>query len=683
MSEALEKIREVRNLENPKLKPSPYLKKYYTDEYGDQNEIHIRDYQIRGIMNLCMVPRTILADQTGLGKTLQLLTSIAYIWVKEPNYIPIIITKKSSLYQWAAEVNKFMQNMEAVVVDGEPYQRHLIYEDFFLGFGTDNKRLLMLTYDMLLKDIERTVIKNKENKPSLEIRKQLAKEKEKLKQLEDQFQKEKSLFQIYFDNRPSTHEYLRSVFTNTQIVQPVDWNLSDDERLRSFLKIKTSFNEAKQIITDLKNQIAPPKEVPGLIDYVKELLVNNSEARFIFVLDEAHTIKNYRGKIHAAAEQIAAMSERVVAMTATPVKNRLMEFFSIFRVIQPSLFPQISKFQNEFCVTKLQSIKGNRKVPIVIGYKNLDRFVQVIEPYYLSRKKQEVAKELPQLINRELICVLSDEQEELYDIAEMGLLNKNFDDEENTVLSSLVMVQQAANAPQLLSNDENKPFEGTSTKVEVIIDNLLNELEGTKTIIFSRFEKMISLLGSELGKNQIKYVRITGKENTAKERLEAMNRFQDGKSGVDVILITTAGSESINLQAAEHIIFIDSPWSMGDYIQLIGRAIRIGSKHKAVVATHLIAKKKSGKNTIDHHVLKILRQKKKLIDKVAGESLEGGLEFQKEMQISDLFNAIKNDANPNQNQNQMKKIHSTTTKKSKLKETTPSIVTLDVDFSDI
>ena len=117
------------------------------------------------------------------------------------------------------------------------------------------------------------------------------------------------------------------------------------------------------------------------------------------------------------------------------------------------------------------------------------------------------------------------------------------------------------------------------------------------------------------------------------------------ESGVNVILITTAGSESINLHSAEHMIFFDSPWSWGDYLQIIGRMIRIGSVHTSVVATHLLAQKKDGKKTIDQHVIKALRSKKHLADKVAGDNLPGGLKFTQDMGAMDIFHEIRSGRN--------------------------------------
>lgn len=689
MQDVITKIREIRALESPELKPSPYLRETYVDEYGDRCPVVLRNYQKSGIMNMLMVPRFLLGDDCGLGKTLEVLNTVGYVWLKEPEYIPIVIAKKSALHQWGTEVKRFLNGMNTITVEGQPFERDSIYQDFFLNYNPDNKRLLILTYEILLKDLHESVVKDRSEKPDKAVKTELKKAKLEHKLLVAAFDNSKSIFQSYFSNKPSDiREHVKDRLSiaaqfgiETAVTNPTAWTAQDEQILKTTLTAKAQVGTSEKRIQTLNDVIAPPKVVPGILNYILEMKKLHSGAKLLFVMDEVHTIKNYKGKIHAACNEVASLSDRVIGMTATPVKNRLMEFFSIFRVIQPGLFPKVTRFMDEFCVTKLQPIGGGRKVPIVVGYRNLDKFVERVEPYYLARRKHEVAKELPQLVTRELVCELTSEQEELYDLAEAGLLNKNEDDTAAEILSSLVMVQQATNAPQLIADENGVPFEGESSKLSTILDLFQNELCDTKTIVFSRFEKMISLVEKELKANNIKCVRITGKENKAKDRETAKNLFQDPNSGINIILITTAGSESINLQAAEHLVFIDLPWSCGDYIQITGRMIRIGSHHKMVMVTHLMALKRNGKKTIDHHVLKTLKVKKKLMDQVSGDTLQGGFEVSDAM---DIFKAMRAEQSDKPLLTRAKTI--TSAKKSKVSTAghkAPPAQLVDLDFSNI
>lgn len=653
----LEKIRQIRTRADFSPKPSPYLRRTFTDEYGEEQEVRVRNYQWQGIFNLLQLERMILGDDTGLGKTLEVLTAIGYVWAVEPDYVPIVVTTKSALFQWAAETGRFMQGMEAVPATGEPFERQAIYEDFFGGHDPSRKRLLLITYDSIMKDLEESVIRDRSVKVPAAVARQLKAARADVRAREAAAKEAQDLFDARFNLRIfDVQEYLRDQLLPEPEGRrpPPGWDAGDQAQLEAFRTARVALAAAQAALTEMADRAVPPKRVPGLLDHVRALRAKHPGVRFMLVMDEMHKLKNHKSQFHQKVHALSQECRRVYGMTATPVKNRLMEFWALFRIIKPDLFPKVTWFQNEFCVTKLQSIGGGRKVPVVVGYKNLDEFVRRTELFYLSRKKHDVAKELPQLISREVECELHDLQEELYDMAEAGLM-ADMDDPDASggqMLSSLTMVQQAVNAPQLIADEEGNPFEGPSCKVDALLELLLDEAAGQKVIVFSRYEKMISLIGAALeevrwedesGRKRtgVKYVRITGKENDPKVREKAKNTFQDMKSGTNVILITTAGAESLNLQSAEHFVFVDLPWSWGDYIQLIGRMIRIGSSHVTVVAHHLLARKRDGKKTIDHDVHKALRDKKKLADKVAGDNLQGGLNLVSGDAVKDILSMMR------------------------------------------
>jgi SNF2 family DNA or RNA helicase len=644
MEDALTKIRAIRAASDLSLKPSPYLKATYLDDSGIEQPVQIRNYQAQGIMNLLQVEEMLLGDDTGLGKTLEVLSTIGYVWLKEPEYVPIVLTRKSALYQWGSEIERFMQQMEAITIDGEPYERNLIYQDFFLNHDFSKKRLLVLTYDQLLRDTKESVIRDKEKKPDKQLVKQLREARANVRNANAALDVEKALFKKRFDPYSVYGKaYLRErLLENEPAGIPQEITEDDLVFIQKYLVMRNHVRTLQAEADRINDLVAPPKVALGILSYVRQLKVKHPNAKLMLVMDEMHVLKNPRSQIHKIASDLAIECSRKIGMTATPVKNKLMEFFSLFCIIRPGLMPKVTHFYNNFCYTKLQDIGGGKKVTIVLGYKNLDSFVKLIEPYYLSRRKHDVAKELPQLVSREIVCMLSEEQQELYDMAESGLLELDEQAEgDQGILKAMTLVQQAVDHPSLIANEDGVPFEGPSCKEEAILDLLSEELDGVKVIIFSRFERMISLLEKSLTKHKIKTVRITGKENNPKIREKNKQIFQDMNSGVNVILITSAGAESINLQAAEHIIFVDSPWSWGDYVQITGRSIRIGSQYLMVVATHLRACKRDRSATIDDHVLKTLKGKKALADKVAGEALKDGLKFISNNEAADIFNLIR------------------------------------------
>jgi SNF2 family DNA or RNA helicase len=642
----IEKIRQIRSQANVSLKPSPFLRSSYIDDSGEELPVKLRNYQMTGIMNLLMSPQMILGDGTGLGKSLEILSTIGYVWLKEPEYVPIVLAKKSALHQWANEVDKFMQGMEAMTIDGSPHDREQMYEDFFQSYDPNRKRLLILTYDVLLKDAQESVVRDTDHKASPADKKALANARKSLKEVQKAVKLEAEDFEKWFNNRPyEIWDHAKSAVAvgGVRPALPNNWCQDDEDRVKKYGDLLAAEQSWKNETGRLEALVHPTVIAPGIMGHIRAFQARHPSVKFMLVMDEAHVVKNHRGKIHASAADLAKCCQRIYGLTATPVKNRLMEFFALFRVVLPGLFPKVTWFQNEYCITKLQRIGGGRSVPIVVGYKNLPKFVEAIEPFYLSRCKYDVAAELPRLVTRELQCELTDLQEELYDMAEAGLLEKDADPDSSSaaVLGAMTYVQEAVDAPNLLNNAEGEPFEGNSPKIDVLLEQLEDELDGVKTIVFSRFERMISLTEKALKDKGVKCVRITGKENKASDREKAKAVFQDPKSGTNVILITEAGSESINLQAAEHFILLDSPWSYGTYVQLIGRMIRIGSKHSMTVATHLVAVRKDGRKTIDHYVIKKLKSKKALADQVAGEGLKDGLKFVPENDAMELVSMIK------------------------------------------
>lgn len=642
MENEIERLRKIRTADPLNIKPSPYLRQSFINESGEEKSVSIRNYQKQGIMNMLMTERMILGDDTGLGKTLSVLSTIGYVWLQEPEYVPIILTTKSALFQWKAECLRFMQDMEPIVVHGEPYERDQIYKAFFSP--SSSKRLLLMTYDTMFRDADPSVIRDRSASPNAEMKRKLKAVKDAEANAKEVARSKVEILKKLTDSKKfDDEEYALGRMIGKDVSPAPGWTSHDEKILLDAIAAREILASAQADLIKVQDDIAPPIRVAGIMEHMASLNASSPNSRFMLVLDEVHKVANYRGKLHDKVKLVSMACDRVIGMTATPVKNRLMEFFGILRIIKPSLFPKVTHFQGAYCHTKMQKVSGGRQVPVVVGYKDLDKFVEKIEPYFLSRKKYDVAKELPELISVEVQCELHDLQDELYDMAEAEVDSIDMDGEESNAeaLSSLTMCQQAVNAPQLIENDEGEPFEGPSSKIDALLDLLEGDANGQKVIIFSRFEKMISHVEKILNENKIRSVRITGKENNPKIRQQAKEKFQDLNSGVNVILITTAGSESLNLQAAEHFIFLDLPWSGGDYLQLIGRMIRIGSSHSTVVAHHFLALRKDGSKTIDHHVLRALREKKKLMDKVAGDALQGGLRFEQGDSMRDILTAIR------------------------------------------
>jgi SNF2 family DNA or RNA helicase len=323
-----------------------------------------------------------------------------------------------------------------------------------------------------------------------------------------------------------------------------------------------------------------------------------------------------------------------------------MEAWAIYKVTVPHLFGAKTHFMREYCITRDQPIPGSRRrIQIVVGHRkrDIEAFREHIDPYFLGRPKHEVAQELPPLTTKVVNCELSKPQKNKYAEALQGLLEYidpetgELTEREVTKLTAVTVCQQIVNHPCLVDCD------GDSGKLDTLLDVLENELEGEKVIIFSRFRAMVDILEAEIEAKKIKTCRITGAES-GDERLASQKAFQDPESETKVCLITMAAAEGVNLQLAKAVIFYDTPWSAGDYLQIIGRMIRIGSIHDKVYSYHICAPK-----TIDERVMKTLKAKMNLIEAVLGKRLKEDGEDDAvlevgQSEIADLFDGLLDDA---------------------------------------
>lgn len=411
------------------------------------------------------------------------------------------------------------------------------------------------------------------------------------------------------------------------------------------------------------NMKLPPN--PGLLNGIMQGIKD-----LVVTFDEAHNFKNTKTKTWQVCSELSALAQRCYGLTATLLKNNLIEGFAIFKVIYPQVFTTVTAFMRDYCHTKMQPVGGGRKIPIVVGYKNLELFRARIDLFFLGRAKHEISDELPKLITREVPVEMTSAEDAKYNEALSGIITLGDgqvrDYEENKKLVALIYCQQTVDSMALLKYAPGDLIEAglyledthevaeTGSKEQALLDLLTEEFDDEKVIVYTRFASHVPRLQELCKKAGIESVAVTGavkdtKSNPARQK--AQQAFQDLKSKVRVVFITDAGSESINLQAASAMIFYNAPWSWGNYLQLLGRPIRIGSPHQHVIAVHLVAERAKGRGksrkTIDHYTLAILQKKKDLIDKVLGEAAVGALDFDGGASFStDLMQALRDDGKP-------------------------------------
>jgi SWI/SNF-related matrix-associated actin-dependent regulator 1 of chromatin subfamily A len=302
-------------------------------------------------------------------------------------------------------------------------------------------------------------------------------------------------------------------------------------------------------------------------------------------------------------------------------------------------------FMNNFCIVQMQRVANGRQVPQIVGYRQSDisRFRDEIDFYYLGRPKHAVADDLPTLTTRTVRVGLTKFQHEKYQEALTGLLELGSGEvreyEETTQLTALIYCQEIVNHPALIEYPDY-----ASEKLDALVDMVTEggDLYDEKVIVFTRFKEMVNHAIPVLEGKGVKCVRVTGDENEY-QRKAAMDSFQDPDDPTRVIWITMAGGDAINLQRAKALVFYDTPWSAGDYIQIVGRMIRIGSENDTCYAIHLVCR-----DTIDERVMQVVRRKMNLIEQVLGERVKGvkgkDVIYEAGSEVKDLFDAMVADA---------------------------------------
>jgi len=332
---------------------------------------------------------------------------------------------------------------------------------------------------------------------------------------------------------------------------------------------------------------------------VRDVDILAKETFALVVFDEAHVLKNPRTGSHVAAKRLQA--QRRIALTGTPVENRLTDAWALFDLVVPGLLGSQRDFQRLYRTPIEKHGNGEARA----------RLARKLRPFMLRRTKDAVAPDLPAKSVIQVAVVPATAQMALHEsqrilmqqrvrdeIARVGLMRAQI-----MVLTALTRLRQVCCDPRLLPDCGTKP--PGSAKLERLIE-LLGELipEGRRIILFSQFTSMLGLIKPELDRLGHGWVELTG---TSRDRRTPVARFQAGE--VPLILVSLkAGGTGLNLTAADTVILYDPWWNPAVEAQAIDRAHRIGQR-KPVFVYRMIA---SG--TIEEKILDLQHRKAALAD---------------------------------------------------------------------
>jgi superfamily II DNA or RNA helicase len=320
----------------------------------------------------------------------------------------------------------------------------------------------------------------------------------------------------------------------------------------------------------------------------------------LVIVDEAQTIKNPDSQIARAA--YALESDTRLALTGTPVENRLEELWSILHFCNRGLLGGRRDFEERFARPISDGVAG-------VG----EELRRKIKPFVLRRHKQEVAPELPPRSEAVLRVALDDRERALYDtvraatqadlvamLAEGGGVMK--------ALEALLRLRQAACHPALLPGQEAR----TSSKLERLVEALeVAALEGHKALVFSQWTSLLDLIEPRLQASNLSFVRLDG---STRDRGEVVARFQADEGPPVMLISLKAGGVGLNLTAADHVFLCDPWWNPAVEAQAADRAHRIG-QDKPVMVYRLVAT-----DTVEERILALQEHKRALFDAALGDA---------------------------------------------------------------
>jgi superfamily II DNA or RNA helicase len=331
-----------------------------------------------------------------------------------------------------------------------------------------------------------------------------------------------------------------------------------------------------------------------------------SEVQWRYViLDEAQFIKNADSVTAQACK--ALPSEARLALTGTPLENRLSELWSIFDFAMPGFLGTADHFSDRY----------EEPIQVQNDAEVRERLRRKIRPFIMRRLKSEVAKDLPPKTESIAYCEFDDAQAALYrQVLEESrrkiyesIDKRGFARSRISIFAALMRLRQVCCDPRLLKLPQSAPLP-RSAKLErfgELVEDIV--AEGHRALVFSQFTQMLELLTRHADEHQLKYGYLDGR---TRDRMARVDSFND-PSGPPLFFISLkAGGTGLNLTAADYVIHYDPWWNPAVEEQATDRTHRIGQT-KAIISYKLIVR-----GTVEEKILALQKRKKDLAEGVLG-----------------------------------------------------------------
>lgn len=302
------------------------------------------------------------------------------------------------------------------------------------------------------------------------------------------------------------------------------------------------------------------------------------------IVDEGHRLKNHECAL-ARTLVSGYLIRRRLLLTGTPIQNSLQELWSLLNFILPNIFNSSGNFEEWFNAPFACDVSINDEEELLI----IHRLHQVLRPFLLRRKKDEVEKYLPSKTQVILKCDFSAWQKAYYEqVASKGKVALGSGLKPKAVANLSMQLRKCCNHPYLFVEQYNmyqrEEIVRASGKFE-LLDRLLPKLHraGHRVLLFSQMTRLLNILEVYLQMYNFKYMRLDGSTKT-EERGKLLADFNKKDSEYFIFLLSTrAGGLGLNLQTADTVIIFDSDWNPQMDQQAEDRAHRIGQKNEVRV----------------------------------------------------------------------------------------------------
>ena len=332
------------------------------------------------------------------------------------------------------------------------------------------------------------------------------------------------------------------------------------------------------------------------------------------ILDEAQNIKNPSAKQTQAVRKLNASFR--LALTGTPVENRLLELWSIMQFLNPGYLDTQEKFRSEIAIPIERF--GDSKATTHLK--------QLVSPFILRRMKNDpgVIQDLPDKIEMNEYCTLTEEQASLYQAVVQSTLAKVNEssgiERHGLVLSLLTQLKQVCNHPLQYLHQVDEPnltraaITGRSGKL-IRLTEMLEEVvaEGDRALVFTQFAQMGHILAAYLPLALGCSVQYLHGGTPIRAREQMIYRFQEDEYGPSIFILSLkAGGLGLNLTRANHVFHFDRWWNPAVEDQATDRAFRIGQQRNVQVHKFVTT------GTLEERIDLMIESKKGLAEAVLG-----------------------------------------------------------------